>query len=638
MSTGNGRVALPGTRNGRAAPRASHAERRGSTWTQFRPLLGHRPWAIVGLGIGSVFSGIAEAGVLAIVAEVATSLVKRVTYTHIEIGPLHVDASIWDLLAVAFALGVMRVTLQVFISSIPARIASEVQGDLRRRMFSAFTRASWSMQSRDREGHLQEIMTSQIMQVSQGAIQAAAMVGSMFTFGVLVVCALILNPVAAGIVLVAAMMLFAFMRPINAVGARHAREFSQAQMLHAGGVGEANRVAEETQVFGVADAQRNRIDKLIASAEYLFFRTQYIVRLVPNLYQSLVYLVLVGGLAIMYAAGTGHMASLGAVVLLLVRAGLYGQQIQGSYTVARQALPFVERLEETERRYATSTPTSGRLPMNEVQTLRFEHVSFAYQSGRPVLSDINFEVGGSEAIGVVGPSGAGKSTLVHILLNLQAPAEGDYLVNGVPVREFRRDDWQARVAYVPQEPRLIHASVADNIRYFRDLDDAAVEHSARLARIHEDIVSWPNGYDTVVGPRADAVSGGQQQRICLARALAAQPEILILDEPTSSLDPQSEALIQESLVALKHSVTLFIVAHRISTLDMCDRVMVIVDGRLNAFNTISELEQTNTYYRSATMLTSGGATSQAMAGRPDPSNSAPAAIEVDPSAKLAPSH
>jgi ABC-type multidrug transport system fused ATPase/permease subunit len=107
-------------------------------------------------------------------------------------------------------------------------------------------------------------------------------------------------------------------------------------------------------------------------------------------------------------------------------------------------------------------------------------VSFAYQPGRPVLSDISFEIRGGEAVGVIGPSGAGKSTLVQLLLNLRAPDEGRYLINGALVQQFRQDDWQARVAYVPQEPRLVHASVAENIRYFRDLDDDAVARGAQL--------------------------------------------------------------------------------------------------------------------------------------------------------------
>lgn len=575
------------------------APQRSSIWSQLRPLLGDRRGALVALGIGSVLSGFAEAGVLAIVAEVATALVNRVTRVHLEVGPLHVEATVGALLVIAFVLAVVRIALQVLISFLPARMAAEVQGNLRRRMFEAFTNASWGMQSRDREGYLQEIMTSQIMQVSQGAFQATTLIPWLFTFAVLVVSALVLNIVAAAVVLTAAILLFFLLRPINGIGARHARSFSESQLSYAGAIGEANRVAEETQVFGVAAAQRNRIGKFIAVSQDLFFRTQFIVRLVPNVYQGLVYIVLVGGLAVLYAAGSGHVASLGAVVLLLVRAGLYGQQIQGSYTVARQTIPFVERLDEAERLYAASAPISGQLAMSKVRTLTFENVSFAYRPGQPVLSEISFEACGSEAVGIIGPSGAGKSTLVQILLNLRVPDDGRYLINGVPVQQFRQDDWHARVAYVPQEPRLVHASVAENIRYFRDLDDDAVVRGAQLARIHDDIVSWPNGYETIVGPRADAVSGGQQQRICLARALAAEPEILVLDEPTSALDPRSEALIQDSLVGLKHKLTLFIIAHRMSTLDICDRVMVVLDGHLDAFDTIPLLARSNPYYRSA---------------------------------------
>jgi ATP-binding cassette, subfamily B, bacterial len=196
---------------------------------------------------------------------------------------------------------------------------------------------------------------------------------------------------------------------------------------------------------------------------------------------------------------------------------------------------------------------------------------------------------------------------VQLLLQLRLPNEGRYLINDLPAEHYSREDWHRQVSYVPQEPRLLHASVTDNIRFFREIDDDAVERAARLARIHDDIMEWSSGYDTIVGPRADAVSGGQQQRICLARALAARPDVLVLDEPTSALDPHSEALIGESLTALKHELTLFIIAHRMSTLDICDRVMVIVDGRLVAFDTKALLQTQSTYYRHASQLAAGPA-------------------------------
>jgi ATP-binding cassette, subfamily B, bacterial len=578
---------------------------RPSTSLQLRALVGDRHRSVAALAIVSVLSGLTEAGILAIVAQAASSLVEGVKRVHTHIGPFHIDATVGTLLMMALILAVVRLALQVPISYLPPRIAADVQARLRKDLFGAFTRASWGAQSRDREGHLQEMMTSQVVQATLGALQTGILITALLTFLVLIVSALTLNAVGAGVVLTAAILLFALLRPLNALGHRCARSLSQAQMGYASGIGEAVRVAEETQVFGVTAAQRSRINNLVDTAQNLFFRTQLIGRLAPNIYQSLIFLIIVLGLVGLNAAGAEHVASLGAVVLLLVRAGTYGQQIQSGYQFIRQALPFVERLQEAERRYVASSPVTGSQPLPRVRALAFEDVSFAYQPGRPVLSGVSFEVNSGEAVGVVGPSGAGKSTLVQILLQLRTPDHGRYLVNGVAAEQFASGDWHRRIAYVPQEPRLLHASVADNIRYFRSVDDDAVERAARLARIHDDVVKWSDGYDTIVGPRADAVSGGQQQRICLARALAAQPEVLVLDEPTSALDPRSEMLIQDSLIALKGEMTLFIIAHRISTLDMCDRVMVIVDGRLQAFDTVAHLRTSNPYYRSALTIAAG---------------------------------
>jgi ATP-binding cassette, subfamily B, bacterial len=552
-----------------------------------------------------VFSGFTEAGILAVLAEVAVNLVNGAKRLHAKIGPLQVHSTVGVLIGVAFALVVIRMALQVPLSILPARIASSVQARLRRDVFGAFTRASWEVQSREREGHLQEIMTSQVLQATGGALQATGLVTAGFSFLVLVASAFALNVLAAVFVMTAATLLFVLLRPLNSLGVRQARALSQAQMDYAGGIGEASRMAEDTQVFGVDGAQRGRIERLVVTAQDLFFRTQMIGRLVPNIYSTMIYLILVAGLAILYEIGKSHVAALGAVVLLLVRAGTYGQSLQTSYQGLRQSLPFIERLQETARRFTESSPIHGHRPLSELRTLAFQDVCFAYRAGNPVLSCISFEMTGGEAIGIVGPSGAGKSTLVQLLLQLRTPDSGRYLVNGVPVEEFSREDWHRRVAYVPQEPRLVHATVAENIRYFRDLDDEAIERAGRLARIHDEVMAWPDGYQTVVGPRADAVSGGQQQRICVARAIAARPGVLVLDEPTSALDPYSETLIQESLMALKDELTLFIIAHRMSTLNMCDRVMVVVDGRLQAFDSKALLERDNAYYRSASMLAVG---------------------------------
>jgi ABC-type multidrug transport system fused ATPase/permease subunit len=550
----------------------------------------------------AIVSGFTEAGTLAVIAQTVSSVVKGAKEIDAHLGPIHVAASVGTFIELAFALALLRAAIQVPLSILPARIVAGVQADMRRKLFDAFSRASWTVQSQEREGQLQETMTSQVMQATAGAIQATMLIVSVFTFLVLMGAALALNAVAAVAVGAASVLMFAMLRPLRRRGVRNARALSHAQVMIAGELAESFRVAEETHVFGVAAPQRERVERSVGTFNDLFFRTQLLIRFVGKLYESLIYVLLVGGIAALYLAGGSHSASLAGVVLLLLRGGMVGQLVQGAYQGLAQSLPFIERTQETMRRYAESGESEGGQALDRVETVKFENITFAYNPGRPVLSDITFAVGAGEAIGIIGPSGAGKSTLVQLLLQLRKPDSGRYLVNDLPSDEFARVDWHRQVAYVPQEPRLLHATVAENIRFYRDMDDEAVERAARLARIHEDIMSWASGYETVVGPRADAVSGGQQQRLCLARALAARPDVLVLDEPTSALDPQSETLIGESLAALKHELTLFIIAHRMSTLDICDRVMVIVDGRLAAFDTKALLQRDNPYYRHASGL------------------------------------
>jgi ATP-binding cassette, subfamily B, bacterial len=588
------------------SPDQRESSPRSSMSSRVNLLIGRRRRSVVALAGCSIIAGFTEAGLLALIAQVAATLVTGAKQAHIHIGPIHLDAAIGTLLGIAFALAIARTALQVPLSILPARIAADVQSGIRTKLFDAFTRASWTVQSRDREGLLQETMTGQVMQATGGALQTTTLVISLFTFLVLIASALALNAVAAVIVASTSVLLFGLLRPLRSRGIRSARALSKAQLGYAGGIAESIRVAEETQVFGVAAAQRSQIDAFVQSSRDLYFRTQLISRLAMNLYQSMIYILLVSGIAGLYFLAHGrHAGSLGAIVLLLVRAGTTGQTAQGAYQALSQSLPFIERTQDAVQRYLESSPIDGGQPLPRVRTLAFENVSFAYDPGRPVLSDISFEIAGSEVVGIIGPSGAGKSTLVQLLLQLRRPEGGRYLVNGMPADAYARDDWHRQVSYVPQEPRLLHASVAENIRFFREIDDEAVERAGRLARIHDDVMGWANGYETVVGPRANAVSGGQQQRICLARALAARPEVLVLDEPTSALDPHSEALIGESLTALKDELTLFIIAHRMSTLEMCDRVMVIVGGRLVAFDTKALLQTQNDYYRHASQLAAG---------------------------------
>jgi ABC-type multidrug transport system fused ATPase/permease subunit len=568
-------------------------------WLVFRYLFALGWWRPTLLAALSAITGLAEAAVLAIVAQVAAALATKRDVVDLHLGVISGRVSIETLLIAGGALAAIRLLLLVPVSSLAAQITADGQAMIRERLVQAFLRSSWTVKSADREGRFQELMTNQVGIATAGLVQTTFVLTYLFSFLVLVGSALLASPAAAAIVVVACVLLFAALRPLTRAGGRASHELSDALIEHASGVSEATRLAEETQVFGVTSAQELRLKRLIERTRQLFFRTQLNVRLVPNLYQSAVYLLLFGGLAVIYAVDRSGLASLGVVVLLLVRAGTYGNLVQSSYQAVRQAEPFMQRLEEAADRYNDAFSAGGSEHLHALEALAFKEVSYSYGARAQALSNITFEVRPGETIGVIGPSGAGKSTLAQLLLRLREPDSGEYLVNGIPARSLLWEDWAKFVAYVPQTPQLIHASVADNIRYFREIVQDDVERAAELAGIHADILEWSDGYDTIVGPRASAVSVGQAQRICLARALALRPQLLVLDEPTSALDPRSERLIQSSLTALRGSLTLFVIAHRLSTLDICDRVVVIVGGQLDAVEAYDDLQLRNAYYRSA---------------------------------------
>lgn len=586
--------------------RPSWRRRQAETSSVLRLAAREHRWLATAHVAASLISGLLESVILVLVAQVAATLVEGGTHVAVAAGPIHVRTTVGILLAIAGACAAARVGLQVAVAYLPARIAADIQARLRAGLFEEFDRASWSVQAQERDGHLQELVTSQVVQATQGLMQAGVLVTSVLGFLALLVAAMFLSIPVALVVIGVAWLLSLGLRPMSRHGRRHARELSTTSLAFAGGVSEAVRVAEETQVFGVSAAQQSRVRDLAATDRSAFLKTKYTARLVQNLYQSLAIAIIVAGLAGLYWSGTGRIAVLGAVVLMLVRSASYGQQAYASYLMVLQTIPFLDRLFAAEARYRAAAAPAGRRRVDHVSRIACDRVHYAYGRGADALADVSFDVAAGESVGIVGPSGAGKSTLTQVLLRLREPTAGRYLVNGEPGSEISRDDWCRVVACVAQDPSLVHGSVRDNIRFFRMIDDEAIVRAARLAHIHDDILTWPGGYDAVIGQRADAVSGGQRQRICLARALAGEPEMLVLDEPTSALDLRSESLIQESLVALRGRVTLFVVSHRLSMLAVCDRVMVLGGGRIEAFESTAHLEQGNAFYQGAVALTARG--------------------------------
>ncbi len=219
------------------------------------------------------------------------------------------------------------------------------------------------------------------------------------------------------------------------------------------------------------------------------------------------------------------------------------------------------------------------------ESIRLEHVSFAYEGHAPVLHDISLEIRRGEIVALVGPSGAGKSTLADLILRLYDPSQGQISWDGQPVRDFRQESYRRHFGVVSQEALIFNATVAENIAYGRPLDRAAVAAVARVAHAEAFIRALPHGYDSMVGDRGIGLSGGQRQRLAIARALYGNPDVLVLDEATSALDAESEATVQEAIETVVKNLTALVIAHRLSTVIRADRIVVLNGGRIEAVGT-----------------------------------------------------
>ncbi|MDO8407801.1 MAG: ABC transporter ATP-binding protein [bacterium] len=282
-----------------------------------------------------------------------------------------------------------------------------------------------------------------------------------------------------------------------------------------------------------------------------------------------------------------------------------GNTLRRAYDAFADASEMVDILERP--RMVEDAPNAHALTLKS-GAIELSDVFFAFDTNRPVLTDFSLDIRGAEKIALVGPSGAGKSTITRLLLRLYDPSAGAVRIDGQDLREITLQSLRRAIAYVPQEPTLFHRTLRDNIRYGRqEATDEEVVEAARRAHCHEFISALPEGYDTLVGERGIKLSGGERQRVAIARAILKDAPILILDEATSSLDSESEVLIQTALTELMVGKTVIAIAHRLSTIMKMDRIIVVEAGKAILSGTHNELlAQESNLYKKLWDIQAGG--------------------------------
>ncbi len=259
---------------------------------------------------------------------------------------------------------------------------------------------------------------------------------------------------------------------------------------------------------------------------------------------------------------------------------------------------FTRIFDYFDRENTIVSPENGQKPEVEMKPIDYEHVVFSYDAEKPLLTDVNFTVPGGKMYAIVGPSGSGKSTVVNLIPRLYDVLGGSVKIAGVDVRDFDLTYLRQCVGVVTQETYLFNGTILENLRYAKeDATMEEIEEACRIANIHEFIKNQPQGYDTEVGNRGLKLSGGEKQRISIARVILKDPKILILDEATSALDSISENSIQDALEAMMKGRTSIVIAHRLSTILKADRILVVKDGVIDEQGTHDELLALGGTYR-----------------------------------------
>lgn len=543
----------------------------------------------------------AAAGLVWTAAKVSVPLLARQAIDHGIVAGEGGALARWSL--ALLAVGIVQGACTGLRRYLAIGVAARIETDLRQRLFAHLQRLHFAFHDRAQTGQLMARANSDVQQIQFFLVFIPLAVANTLTVAA----------VAAVLVATNAGLAVAALAPLPLVNLA-ARRFSQrvhpevmALQQELAGL---STVVEETvsgirvvKGFGAEDERREAMGRaadgvLAASLRAARIRSRYlpVLDFLPAL--GLVVVLWYGGHQVLAGhLSLGSLVAFNAYVLMLVwplrMTGMLIAQAQRSVAAAER----VDEILATEPEI-TDRPRARALPPGGGE-LRFEGVRFAYRPSGPVVLDgFDLHVRAGEAVAIVGPTASGKTTVARLIPRFYDVDAGRILLDGVDVRDLRLRDLRRAVGIVFEETFLFADTVRNNIAFVDpDAADEAVIAAARLAGAHEFICELPDGYDTVVGEYGYSLSGGQRQRIAIARAILADPRVLILDDATSSVDPATEQAIRDALGWAMRGRTMVVIAHRPATVALADRVVLLDGGRVAASGTHEELLGTNARYR-----------------------------------------
>lgn len=543
----------------------------------------------------SLLLGLSEAAILTLFARIALATVT--SDSDLVSVPVVGIRSITQTLFVLGVLILARLATGSLIAVTIAHLQFRLVTNIRSEVVRTYAKASWRSQANLDEGGLQQLVVVLPNSASSSLSGLLKNVGDLLIMVAMLIYAAFVDPwltLALVVALFASSLAFVPFRRF--IKSRSARVISGQQRLSSATT-ELSDMKFEVQAFGIGQRIVSPIRDLIINEGRLGRRLFIVKSMVVPLYTTMTYSAVAIGLVVLQGTAADGLNDVGPILLVVLRSLAYGQAIQQAAVAVASLMPVLDFLQQRLELFDAGRVKWGTRPVDQIMQISLGGVSFAYSDAEgAALRDASVAINSGERVGIVGPSGGGKSTLVRLLLGLMPADSGTVFVNEVPIHDYDRNTWSERIGVVPQSAQVLHGTVAENLRLFRDgITDDDLWWALDVADLTRDIRAMPEALQTKIGVGARTLSGGQQQRLAIARAFATRPDLVVMDEPTSSIDAMSEAAVSKAIERLPDDVTVVIVSHRMRILRGCDRLIVVEGGKITANGSPEQVLGSNSY-------------------------------------------
>ncbi|MFH1662259.1 MAG: ABC transporter ATP-binding protein [Candidatus Falkowbacteria bacterium] len=476
---------------------------------------------------------------------------------------------------------VFKAIATLYINYIKIKITSDYEEKTRSELFDKTLQANWPYLLKQKLGHLENTLmidinySSSLLNQIAGAITVATGLLMYTLIAVNISLFITLSTLALGGVMFLVFKPLIYKTRMIAYE-RNAMNKQIAHFVNENIIGlksiKALRIGEKISKIG---------EKYFKELKKMEIKTFLIGSISSSLFQpiSIIFISII--FVISYNTSNFNFASLIAVVYLIQKIFVYLQSAQANMHSINSYYPYLKNVLDYQGRainYKEEDCGTNHFIFNN--SLEFNNVIFSYKTEKKVLSSINFSIKKGEMVGLIGSSGSGKTTIVDLMLRLFNPTSGCIYLDGKDVNTISIKEWRSNIGYVSQDIFLINGTIADNIKFYSNITNEEMEKVAKMANIYDFIQSREDKFKTFIGDRGILLSAGQRQRIIIARILARKPKILVLDEATSALDNESELKIQKVIESLKGKITVFVIAHRLSTVINSDRLLVLEKGKI----------------------------------------------------------